>query len=274
MGGFDATGYCVSASCVIPAWNAVDTIERALASVIETPGIGEVIVVDDGSQDETSVRVKVMAKSSHIPIRLLRQENAGASGARNTGLQAVTLDWVTFLDADDEMLPEAITAKAEHLATCPEPERIDAVHGSFVRGDTGRTGQFSTTQDRVTPDGIGRAGNTRTGFPGGVVSYLFRTRALKSTHGFRTELTMFEDFELILRFIASGARVVGCATPGFYRHYTEGSLTRGTALENRLNFERQFLSIAARDHLMSRREIGRRLLRNRARQIFHSATGK
>ena len=257
-----------SASCVIPAYNATDTIGRALASVLATPGIDEVIVVDDGSGDDTAGQVEALANAAPLPVRLLRQENAGAAAARNAGTQAATLDWITFLDADDEMLPGAITGKAAHLATCPGLEGIDAVHGSFVRGDTGATGQFAVTRDHVNPDGIGRTG----GLPGGVVSYVFRREALQATDGFRSELTMFEDFELILRFIAQGARVVGCNVPGFYRHYTPNSLSRGTALPQRLRIERQFLAIATRDHLMSGPEIARRRLHNRARQLFHTVT--
>lgn len=271
---FLAKGPIKAASCVIPAWNASNTIARALNSVLATPGIGEVIVVDDGSTDDTAAKVKEIIKNSPIPMQLIRQDNAGAAAARNTGMQAVNLDWITFLDADDEMLPATISSKAAHLEMCPNTETIDAVHGSFMRGDTGDTGQFAVTHDRVNPNGIGRAGASQGGFPGGVVSYVFRTNALQATGGFRTELTVFEDFELILRFIVRGARVVGCTAPGFRRHYTEGSLSRGTAIAKRLNIERQFLSIAARDRLMSRTEIARRHLRNLGRQLFHIVTGR
>lgn len=260
----------LSASCVIPAWNASRTVVRAVQSVVATPGIYEVIVVDDGSTDDTAAKVTEIAATAAIPVQLIQQENAGASAARNTGMQVAGLDWITFLDADDEMLPVSITSKAAHLATCPDPETVDAVHGSFMRGDTGAAGQFATTRDHVDPDRIGRAG----GFPGGVVSYVFRTTPLQSTGGFRAELTMFEDFELILRFIAGGARVVGCTTPGFHRHYTPGSLSRGTALAERLRIERQFLAIATHDQLMSRTEITHRLLRNRTRQVFQAMTGR
>lgn len=260
----------ISVSCVIPAYNASATIARALHSVLATPGIGEVIVVDDGSTDDTAARIKEIAVIAATPIQLIRQENAGAAAARNTGMQAVSLDWVTFLDADDEMLPEAITGKAAHLATCPEPGTVDAVHGSFIRSDTGATGHFAVTTTWVDPDGIGRAG----GFPGGVVSYIVRSKPLRATGGFRAELKMFEDFELILRFISEGARVVGCNVPGFHRYYTSNSLSRGTAIGKRLRIERQFLTIAARDRLMSRNEIARRLLRNRARQVYYAVTGQ
>jgi glycosyltransferase involved in cell wall biosynthesis len=259
-------------SCVIPAWNASATIARALKSVLATPGIAEVIVVDDGSTDDTAAQVERVAASATVPLLLIRQDNAGAGGARNTGMQAANLDWLTFLDADDEMLPEAVAGKAAHLATCPDPETVDAVHGSFLRGDTGATGQFAVTTHRVDPNGIGRAGH-KSGFPGGVVSYVFRTKALQSTGGFRAELVMFEDFELILRFIACGARIVGCNEPGFRRNYIPNSLSRGTSLDRRLRIEREFLSIASRDQLMSSTQIIRRKFGNRARQLFHTITG-
>jgi len=263
----------VSASCVIPAYNAAETIGRALESVFRTPGIKEVIVVDDGSSDDTAARVEALARNAPLPVRLIRQKNAGASTARNVGMAAVSESsyWITFLDADDEMLTEAITSKSAHLASCPDPESVDAVHGSFLRGGGERANQeFAETRDRVDPDGIGRVG----GFPGGVPSYIFRREPLLITGGFRAELNMFEDFELVLRFIAKGARVVGCNVPGFHRNYTVGSLSRGAALPKRLRIERQFLSIAARDGLMSQSEITRRRLRNRARQLFHAVMGR
>lgn len=271
MFAFNATDPKISASCVIPAFNAAETIGRALDSVLRTPGIGEVIVIDDGSTDDTALRVEVLAQDAIIPVRLIRQKNAGVSAARNTGMAAASegLDWITFLDADDEMLPKAITSKYDFLAGCPDPDGVDAVHGSFVRGDSGDVGHFAETMARVDPDGIGRAG----GLPGGVVSYIFRREALLASGGFRAELTMFEDFELILRLIASDARVIGCSVPGFRRHYIPNSLTRGTAPGKRLRIERQFLDIAAQDRLMSRKEIMRRLLRNRVRQLYHIVTG-
>lgn len=104
------------------------------------------------------------------------------------------------------------------------------------------------------------------------MSFVFRREALQATGGFRADLTMFEDFELILRFIAGGARVVGCNVPGFNRYYTPNSLTRGTALTKRLQTERQFLTIAAQNQLMTGAEITRRRLLNWARLLHHLVT--
>ncbi|MDC1348415.1 glycosyltransferase family 2 protein [Amylibacter sp.] len=262
----------IYASCVIPCYNAAETIHRALDSVLRTPGIGEVIVIDDGSSDDTALRVEALAQDATIPMRLIKQKNGGASAARNTGIAAASegLDWITFLDADDEMLPEAITSKQDLLSGCADPNDVDAVYGSYMRSDSGNVEHFAETMNLVDPDSICLTG----GFPGHVASYIFRRETLLASGGFRTELIMFEDIELILRLIADGARVIGCNIPGFNRHYIPNSLTRGCAGGKRLRIERQFLDIATKDQLMSRPEIFRRHLLNRTKQLFYFLTGR
>ena len=238
-------------------------------SVIDTRGIAEVVVVDDGSQDNTAKIVKGIAATASIPVLLFRQDNAGASAARNAGLRASHCSWVTFLDSDDEMLPEAIISKFAHLADCHKSSEVAAVYGSFIRGDTGQNGQFSVTHDQVERDHIGRRG----GFPGGAVSYIFRREVLIDVNGFREDLYLFEDFELILRILSSTARLVGCDQPGFYRHYTPNSLSRGTPINVRLRIERKFLCIARQNDLLSYWEIARRSLYNRARNLYFTLSG-
>jgi len=92
-----------SVSVVIPAYNAALTIGRALASVFAQTyaSLSEVIVVDDGSTDNT-----VEVVSQQFPqVRLLRQANAGAAAARNYGVSQASGELIAFLDADDEWLP-------------------------------------------------------------------------------------------------------------------------------------------------------------------------
>lgn len=91
---------------VIPLFNKRDFIRRALDSIskqIVAPE--EVIVVDDGSTDGGH---ELVAAYKGLPIRLVRQENAGVSVARNRGVQEAQSEWVAFLDADDEYLPRAL----------------------------------------------------------------------------------------------------------------------------------------------------------------------
>lgn len=92
---------CVSV--IIPTYNRMDTIGRAIDSVLQqTWKPIEIIVVDDGSTDRT---LDVIGKYRGR-IRLLCQENRGPSAARNAGIHASTGDIISFLDSDDAWLPE------------------------------------------------------------------------------------------------------------------------------------------------------------------------
>jgi len=102
-------------SVVIPAFRAIGTIDRALQSVLaQTIVPHEIIVVDDGSPDDTASYV-----ARHYPhVRLLRQINAGPGIARNAGAAIATGDWIAFLDADDVWLPTRLERQMpETLAT-------------------------------------------------------------------------------------------------------------------------------------------------------------
>ncbi len=91
-------------SVIIPVYNGEKTIERSLRSVLDqTLEDLEVIVVDDGSTDDT---VGVIGTIRDERIRLIRQENAGQGMARNAGLKAAKGEYVGFVDADDTIEPQ------------------------------------------------------------------------------------------------------------------------------------------------------------------------
>ena len=99
-------------SVVIPCFNQARFLPLSLGSVHAQnwPSI-ESIVVDDGSTDDTSV-----VAHSHGAKIVVRQENRGLSAARNAGLAAARGEYVLFLDADDELLPDAVRSGVEVLA--------------------------------------------------------------------------------------------------------------------------------------------------------------
>lgn len=96
-----------SISVVIPMFNASRTIIRALNSVDSQcdTEFHEVIIIDDGSTDDSSEKVLHFSKNSKLNIKLYRQDNAGVSSARNLGITKSISQYIAFLDSDDEWLP-------------------------------------------------------------------------------------------------------------------------------------------------------------------------
>ena len=105
-------------SVIIPTYNAAATLGRAVESVLaqDCPA-QEVIVVDDGSSDETAATVAAFGDR----VRYLFQPNAGVSAARNAGVAVATGDWLAFLDADDWYYPERLRWHAEWIERDPGP---------------------------------------------------------------------------------------------------------------------------------------------------------
>jgi glycosyltransferase involved in cell wall biosynthesis len=103
-------------SIVIPAYNAGVFIERAIQSVLkQTCPADEIIVVDDGSADNTAEIVRRFGDK----VKIIQQPNAGVSAARNAGIRAAGGDWIAFLDADDEWLPDYLKIQTELLSRNP-----------------------------------------------------------------------------------------------------------------------------------------------------------
>lgn len=107
-------------SIIIPAFNAekyiADTIESALAQTYQNH---EIIVVDDGSDDDTALVVKRFPQ-----VVLIQQSNAGVGAARNTALKHARGEVIALLDADDIWLPKKLSAQFKYWADHPELEII------------------------------------------------------------------------------------------------------------------------------------------------------
>lgn len=103
-------------SVVMPVRDRADTVRRAIDSVVgQTYPRWELVVVDDGSTDETPAILAERAASDDR-VRVLRREGSGAGAARNAGLEAATGDLVAFLDADNAWFPVHLEAAVRTLA--------------------------------------------------------------------------------------------------------------------------------------------------------------
>lgn len=105
-----------SVSVVIPCFNQAHFLADSIGSVLEqTRAALEILVVDDGSTDDTAEVAERFAG-----VRCIRQRNHGVSAARNAGLRASNGEFVVFLDADDRLLPHALQTGLERFAARPE----------------------------------------------------------------------------------------------------------------------------------------------------------
>lgn len=117
-------------SFIIPAYNAEAVIERSISSIVKNKISAEVevIVVDDGSKDNTAAVCKKMA-AVYSSISVYTIENSGQGIARNYGLAKAVGDYICFVDADDEVIMENIykmwiRAKEKH---------VNVIMGSYIR---------------------------------------------------------------------------------------------------------------------------------------------
>ncbi|WP_041087225.1 glycosyltransferase family 2 protein [Jeotgalibacillus soli] len=122
-------------SVVMPAFNAEEYITKAIKSILkQTVPVQEIIVVDDGSVDQTSHIVEGL-KEQYPMIKLVKQENKGVSNARNLGMKIAAGDWILFLDADDECRSNLIETYRSKLATSSKDYDIAMVYTAFQQVD-------------------------------------------------------------------------------------------------------------------------------------------
>jgi glycosyltransferase involved in cell wall biosynthesis len=177
-------------SAVVPAYNAARTLLAAVESILrQTVGDIEVIVVDDGSEDDTA---EVARGIGDPRVRLVSQANGGASAARNTGIRNARGRYVAFLDADDLWLPDKL---ARQLALLGSRPNVHAVHcGATYVDDELRV--LSVRPCRPWRDALLDVllFENLAAFP----SALLAKREKLEQRGFDTSLVMHEDWDMAI----------------------------------------------------------------------------
>ena len=186
-------------SVILPAYNAEGTLEAPLESLrAQTHTEWEAIIVDDGSSDGTLALAESYA-ARDPRVRVIHQQNAGVSVARNAGIAAASCDWLLFLDADDTIAPEHLERMTQAL------ERDDSL-------DAVRCGWCS-----LTPRGyrtcISMPKQDGDLFELLAVDWQFAIHAcvvkkalVEEVGGFEPGLTTSEDWDLWQRVARTGAR--------------------------------------------------------------------
>lgn len=124
-------------SIVIPAYNYAALLPRAINSVSAQMGEQhELIVVDDGSTDDTQAVLGRLKKELQCPFEFFYKENGGPGSARNFAISKSKGKYLVFLDADDELAPDALSLLEQHIKSSPDTRMVIGGHTSI--SDNGR----------------------------------------------------------------------------------------------------------------------------------------
>jgi glycosyltransferase involved in cell wall biosynthesis len=205
----------VRVSVIIPTYNYGRFLADCVGSVLrQSENDLEIIVVDDGSTDNTADVVKSFAgKVKYVP-----QENKGLSSARNTGLRHASGEFVQLLDSDDMLGVDAIAAKASFLRE--HPDATVAVSPSYL---------FSSLNADGNPETTGCWALHRRNLDIHLAyfniapphAFLMRRTAVERVGYFDESLRACEDYEYWLRAAALGyvPRYCGAGTAVYYRQH-------------------------------------------------------
>lgn len=209
----DAAAHDVCISAVIPTYNRAQLIGRAIRSVLEQSyPPQEIIVVDDGSTDDTAQAVAQFGDA----VRYLRQPNGGAAMARHHGMIMARHPWVALLDSDDVWTKDHLAHIATAIAATAGQARFyfaDTLRSADGAGRHWEITNFQITgQYKLIEDAAPWVMNGRS--PMMLQSTVFNRQAYLASGGFWSALRSREDTHLYLKLGIGGAacavNAIGC----------------------------------------------------------------
>ena len=216
---------------VIPAFNAQAWIGETLQSVLalDYPADSlELIVVDDGSSDDTANIVHTTMQSTAWRWQLVPSSGKGPSATRNTGWKLSQAEWIQFLDADDLLAPSKL--RVQLASDAKEDNSVAVIYSAWQPWLQGRDGRWAGASWKCTPrvasnpveELISEGNFIATG------SQVFRRSWLERVGGFDEARSLIEDVHLALRLAIAGGRFVRVesSTPLFFYRQVDRSQSR------------------------------------------------
>lgn len=201
----------------IPCYQSEALLRRAIESALNQDGDIEVIVVDDGSTDNSPQ----VALSFGSKIRFIRQDRAGAPAARNRILKEAQGDWIQYLDADDYLLPNETTRPLASL-----PSGIDAAYRPVweERWIEGKPQKRRLISIDLKKDLFGQWIAWELPQTSGI---LWRREALQNLGGWKTDQPCCQEHELYFRALQAGLKFHYIPEPGsVYCLWSEETICR------------------------------------------------
>lgn len=206
-------------SIIIPTYNNSHFLPETFASVFsQNYHDYEIIVVDDGSTDDTAVRLQAYADR----VRYVYQKNAGSANARNKGLDLARGEYIVFLDADDLLLPGKLKEQAAFLDVRPS---LGMVHSGWQEID--EHGRLLRT---IEPWHAAPVLDLETWFkqkPIRMGAMMYRRLWLESVGGLDPTIRQSHDVDLMLRLVLAGCTAEWMYKPTMsYRYYANSTIRR------------------------------------------------
>lgn len=248
-------------SVIMPCYNAEPYLEEAVSSVMgQSYSNTELILIDDGSTDQSISIAERLMRTHPDRIRLLKQPNLGPYPARNLGLQHARGEFIAFLDADDwwsldclEKLHATLVRSDAVLAYCgwQNVNALDRSNDPYVPADYEHSDKAELFLSAASRWPIHAA--------------LTRSETLRAAGGFDTEWHTCMDYDLWLRICVTNRIVLVPEVMAFYRHKVSGQITskQWIQAENTWRVKQKFVA--------NHRELVAHLNRNTLNKLIHGA---
>lgn len=200
-------------SIIVPVRNRANVLPRCIHSALaQTHANHEILIVDDGSEDDTPVIAKALATRFAQISFVGERQNRGAAFARNLGAEHAAGEFLAFLDSDDEWMPEKLAAQIAFLRE--NPTAVAASCRTLFR--------YGWPFDRVggPRPGMFTAAEVFAENKGGCSSMLVRKKAFDAIGGFNPDLPSCQDWDLWARLAQVGK--IGAVAPAFVIYHFDG----------------------------------------------------
>ncbi len=226
-------------SLIIPVYNAQQTLQRTLLSVLnQTFSRYEVIVINDGSTDNSA---KILDEfSAYSQVTVIHQINAGVSAARNSGMQQASGEYVLFLDADDWVDDNFLMLFKLNLDAWPA-ESVDLMIGNLNDNRVGKVSQAGFFSNEDIPYVLGELEMSDN------IGYLhnkcYRRQIIADLDlRFLEGISMSEDLLFNLKFFSCISNFLVTSGAAYHYENVAGSLSKRKVQYSELKVRKQFLT--------------------------------
>lgn len=211
-------------SIIIPCYNAAPWIEETIRSALaQTHTDREIIVIDDGSTDESLRRARSFEP---LGVRVVTQRNAGASAARNHGLRLATGDFIQYLDADDLLAEDKIRSQLKEFESDPSTRLTSGSWARFKRSTSDAKAETNSLSADLSASEFIRLAlrNHHMMHP---AAWLVPAEVCRKAGPWNEELSLNDDGEYFARIVVAAGSIRHVPQSiSYYRSGLAGSLSR------------------------------------------------